>query len=190
MSYSKKTTHVAEGVSNLVSQFQTKPRIVSLTSIYLKQIQEAEDALSDLLTETDLDNAADIHLDNIGAIVGEPRLGRSDSQYRTAIRARILLNISNGTIEDMIALVIASTGLPVTIEITEYFPASFTARIIEPIDPLVVDTDDIAALISSGKPAGVGGHLDFFEGTGTPFQFNGPAGSGFDEGEYGGGASA
>lgn len=190
MSYEKKDNHVEEGLSKLISQFRKKPKILALTTVYIQQLQELEDALSDLLTETNLGNAVGIHLDNIGAIVGELRLGRSDSQYRIAISARILLNTSNGTIEDVIALAIASTEILLTIEITEYFPASFNARIVEVIDPLVVDTDAIAAIISSGKPGGVGGHLDFFEGTGTPFQFDGPTGSGFDEGEYGGGAPA
>lgn len=188
MSYSKKSNHIEEGLAKLISQFNKKPKIRALATSYIRQFQELEDAFSDLLTETTIDNSEGIHLDNIGAIVGEPRIGRSDEQYRVALRARILLNKSNGTIEDVIALAIASTGLALTIEITEYFPASFNARIVETIDPSVVDTDAMVAIISSGKPGGVGGHLEFFEGTGIPFQFDGPAGSGFDEGEYGGGA--
>jgi hypothetical protein len=190
MSYSKKTNHVEEGISNFISQFRKQPTIVALASVYLRQIQDIENALSDLLTETNLNNAVGVHLDNIGALVGEPRSGRNDSQYRIAISARILLNISNGTIEDVIAIAAAAAGVPVTIEIIEHFPASFTARIVEPIDPAITDTDRVAEIIASGRPAGVGGHLDFFEGTGTPFQFDGPAGSGFDQGEYGGGSSA
>lgn len=190
MSYSRKDNHVEEGTSKLISQFKKKPKILAFTTVYIQQLQELENAFSDLLTETNLDNAKGVHLDNIGVIVGEPRSGRTDTQYRTAISARILLNTSNGTIEDVIGIAIAVAGIPLTIAITEYFPASFTARIVEAIDPLIVDTDAIAAFIASGKPSGVGGHLDFFEGTGTPFQFDGPAGSGFDEGEYGGGAPA
>lgn len=189
MSYSKKTTHVDEAVDNLISQFKKKPKIIALTSVYAQQLQDLEDAASDLLTETNLNNATGIHLDNIGQIVGEPRLGRNDDQYRIAISAKILLNKSSGTIEDVIGVALAVTDIPLTIEITEHFPASFTAKILETIDPLV-DTDAIAAIIASGRPAGVGGHLEFFQGTEPQFQFDGPSGSGFDGGQYGGGAPA
>lgn len=190
MSYSKKTTHVRDALAKLISQFRNKPKILAWFTTYIQQFQELEDAFSDLVTETDIDNSTGVHLDNIGFIVGEPRFGRGDTAYRIALRARILLNKSNGTLEEVIAIAIAVAGIPLTIEITEYFPASFVARIVEAIDPAIVDTDAMATFINSGKPGGVGGHLDFFEGTGTPFQFDGPSGSGFDEGEYGGGVSA
>ena len=189
MSYKKKTSHVEEGVANLTSQFKDKPKIVALVSIYLRQIQDVENAASDLLTETNLDNATGIHLDNIGVIVGESRTGRSDLQYRTAIRARILLNTSNGTMEDVIALAISVAGAPVTITVTEFFPAGFVAHINEPIDPAVTDIDKIASFIASGRPSGVQGFLTFSIATPT-FAYDGAAGTGYDEGKYGGAASA
>lgn len=188
MPFSKKLTHVAEAVANLISQFEGKQRIETLVSIFVGQIQELEDAFSDILTETTIDNSVGVNLDNIGLIVGEPRAGRNDTQYRIAIKARIGLNTSGGTIENIISIVISVANAVVTVEIIEYFPASFTARIIEPIDPAVTDTDRIAEFIKGGRPAGVNGHLEF--AVAGAFQFDGPAGSGFDEGKYGGGAAA
>ena len=188
MSYSKKTTNVEEGLAKLISQFRDKPKIRAWLTVYIQQFQDLENAFSDLLTETDIDNSVGIHLDNIGSLVGELRTGRADTPYRIALKARIRLNKSNGTIEDVIDIAIAVAGVPITIAITEHFPASFVARIVEAIDPSIVDTDAMAAFIRSGKPGGVGAHLEFSEGVGIPFQFDGPAGSGFDEGEYSGGA--
>ena len=188
MDYSKKTNHVKEGLANLISQFSGKVKIEAVLGIFLSKIQELEDVYSDLLTETTIDNSVGQQLDNIGSIVGEARLGRTDEPYRTAIKARIGLNTSAGIIEDIISIAISVANADVTIEITEYFPASFVARIVEPIDPSVTDTDKIAEFIKSGRPTSVNGHLEF--AVAGAFQFDGPASSGFDEGKFGGGKSA
>lgn len=161
MSYSKKSNHVEEGISKLISQFRDKPKIVALSTVYIQQFQELEDALSDLLTETNLDNATGIHLDNIGAIVGEPRLGRDDTQYRTAIGTRILLNTSNGTIEDIIGIMLSTLGSSASATITEFFPAAFIAEIDTTVDLAITDVDQIASLITDGRPTGVRGLLAF-----------------------------
>ena len=184
MAYLKKTTHVAEALANLIAQFEDKPNIIKLISIYVAQLQELEDAFSDLLTETTIENAEGLHLDNIGQIVGEPRSGRSDVQYRTAIRARIGLNTSEGTIEDVIDLATAVSGAPVAVQIQEIFPAGFLLNILDPIDPAQVDIDRMASFIASGRAGGVRGLLTF--GVLGAFQYDGPAGTGYDEGPYGG----
>lgn len=183
MTYSKKTTHVEEGLDNLIEQFKDKPKIRALATAYLDQIQDLENAFSDLLTETTIDDSVGIHLDNIGSIVGEPRAGRDDVQYRTAIKARIQLNTSGGTLEDVVALAIAVANAPVTIGIIELFPAGFLASIKEPLDPAVTDVDRVASFIAAGRPAGVRGLLT--SGVLGSFQYDGPAGSGFDLGKYG-----
>jgi hypothetical protein len=185
MGYSKKTTHAVEGLAKLISQFQGQPVLEAVLRIYLDKIQELEDAFSDLLSETTIDNSVGVHLENIGAIVGEPKNGRSDELYRLAIKARIRLNKSAGTIEDIIAIAIAVANADVSIEMTEYFPAAFIARIVEPIDPAVTDVYRIADFINSARGGGIATHLEFaVEGA---FQLDGPAGSGYDEGKYGGG---
>ena len=184
MPYSKKITHVAEGLANVISQFQGSPKMLSVLEVFLVQIQELEDAFAEILSETTLDDSVGLQLDNLGAIVGEPRSGRSDLQYRTAIRARIGLNTSEGTIEDVIALALSVAGAALGVTVTELFPAGFLATIDDPIDPAITDVDRIASFIASGRPAGVRGLLIF--GVLGSFQYDGAAGTGFDEGKYGG----
>ena len=183
MPYSKNSDHVAQGLANLIEQFKGKVVVEQLLSIYLGQIQEMEDALSDLLTETAPGVATGVHQDNNGAIVGEPRAGRDDPAYQIAFDARVLLNKSGGTIEEVIELALAVSGAPVNIEIEEVFPAGFVAHIVDPIDPLLVDTEAMAGYIDSGRPSGVRGQLAF--AIASAFQYDGPAGTGFDEGPYG-----
>lgn len=184
MAYSKKISHVAEGLANLISLFEDKPKILKLFSIYLGQLQELENAFSDLLTETTLDNSTGLHLDNIGEIVGESREGRTDVQYRTAIRVRINLNKSGGTIEDLINLATGIAGTPIDISIDEIFPAGFLANILTPISPGLTDVSKISTFVASGRAGGVRGLLAF--GVEGSFQYDGPAATGYDSGKYGG----
>ena len=183
MSHQQKDNHVEEGLDNLIEQFKEKPKIRAVGKSYLLQIQDLENALSELVFNTTIDNAIGQHLDNLGSIVGEPRAGREDEVYRAAIKARIKLNTSEGTIEDVIELAIAVANAPVSIKIVEGFPASFLAMINEPIDPAVTNVDLMASFIKAGRPAGVRGILAF--GVTGSFQYDGPAGSGFDLGKYG-----
>lgn len=54
MAYAKKTTHVDEGLSNLVDQFRDKPKLRALLGIYLRQVQDIENAFCGILESTEL----------------------------------------------------------------------------------------------------------------------------------------
>lgn len=184
MAYTKNTEHIVQGLANIISQFEDKTKIRDLLTVYLQQVQELELAFCDILAKTSLDDSEGQQLDNMGEIVGESRDGRNDLQYRTAIRVRINLNTAEGTLEEVIGLAIAVAGSPVDVLVTELFPAGFLMIITTPLDPALVDVDKMAAFIASGRPAGVRGLLAF--GVLGSFQYDGPAGTGFDEGPYGG----
>ena len=181
MTVTEKTTHVEEALANRIEQFKDATNVGSMITSYVEQLQELEAALFQILTETTLDTSVGQQLDNLGAIVGEQRFGRSDDQYRTAIAARIQLNTTEGTLEQMIGLIRAIAG-PVTVQIIETFPAGFIAQILDPVDTIAVDIESVAIFVSSGKPAGVRGLLVY--ATDTPFQYD--TGLGYDEGEYAG----
>lgn len=161
MAFVKKITHIAEGLANLISQFDGKEKLRDVLTVFLSQIQDLEDAYAQILTDTTIDLSVGVQLDNIGDIVGEPRSGRTDEQYRTAIRARISLNNSEGTIEDIAELIISVAGIPISVSIIEFFPAAFIAEINEAVDLAIVDVNRVVATIASGRPAGVRGLLAF-----------------------------
>lgn len=181
MALIRNDSHVEQALANRIEQFKTKIRFANLLSSYVFEVQDIEDALFQILDDTNLDTAEGQQLDNIGEIVGEERQGRNDLQYATAIRARILLNTSEATIEDVILLIGAlQPGL--TTFVYEYFPAAFIAMIATPIDPNVVDIDQIATIVASGRLVGVRGLVSF--GVVGSKQFD-TSGSGFDEGKFG-----
>lgn len=181
MSISKNDSHVEQALRRRIEQFKEKARFGDLLTSYIQSVQFVEDALFQVLDDTTLLTSEGLQLDNIGQIVGEPRFGRNDLQYATAIRARILLNVSEGTTTDIILLILAlQDGL--SVNVIELFPAGFLAIIETPIDPNVVDTTQISTIIGEGRPAGVRGLVAF--GVIGSKQFDAPAGA-FDIGKFG-----
>ena len=182
MTIAKTTTHAAEAKDNLAGQFKGQEKLEALLTAFINEVQDLENVLFDVLELTSLDEAFGEQLDGFGSIVGENREGRTDDDFRLAIRARLRLNLSNGTAEDMIELIRALVG-DKQVEIVEDFafsPAHFDAYILDPID---VDGFQVAKFVRSGKPAGVRAILHWFAA--GAFQFD--VGPGFDVGKLGGG---
>ncbi len=151
------TTHVLDAKARLVQQFKDKPRIEALLDAFVVQIQELEDAGQELSDLLDIDLMTGVNLDNIGEIVTQPREGRSDSDYRQAIREKIRANVSSGTPDEIIEAFEFMTN-PTTVDYTEDYPAGFV---------IYGDGSQPASLfdgMNAVKPAGVYmGLLDFLE---------------------------
>lgn len=112
MSYDpqKTTTHVEDGLEQFLEQFKDKPLINALLASYLKRIQKLEDAIWEVILIRGIEESEGVNLDVIGKIVGRPRLGLVDIDYRVALRAQIRINRSSGTPEDLIAVTRLSTA--------------------------------------------------------------------------------
>lgn len=96
------TDHITTAISRLSHQFRGKSRIEGLLTALAQQAQELDSAFQSLLVERQIDTAIGSQLDAIGSIVGQPRDGNSDDLYRRYVRARIMVNRSQGTTEDLI----------------------------------------------------------------------------------------
>jgi hypothetical protein len=100
-----KNDHVVrDAVLDLGVSLWGKPRIASIVFAISYQIQLLEDAIFDVLEKRVIDVATDAQLETLGDIVGEPRYGRTDAEYRVAIRGRILANRSKATRADLLKL--------------------------------------------------------------------------------------
>jgi len=130
----EKSTHLEEALAQLAEQFKRKPNVEALLAAFVAQVQELEGVLFDLMEDRAIDTAAGIQLDGLGIIINEERQGRDDSAYRQAIRARVMLNTSSGTPEDIIEIARAVLG-NVEIEIIEAYPAHFDAIVNDPVTP-------------------------------------------------------
>jgi hypothetical protein len=178
----RKSTHVEEALANLTAQFSDSTKLRALVQLYVEEVQELEDTFVDLLEQFDVDAAIGASLDVVGAIVGEQRSTRDDTDYRLAIKARILVLKSDGTREDVLGVITALIGLAFTLELMEFSPASFIVHVVEPIDPALINPVQVGNSARAATAAGVGGGVHFH--VADPFRYDGPAGSGFDEGAY------
>jgi hypothetical protein len=79
----------------------------------LSPSQPLEDAAQGALHGMDVNNARGVHLDRVGAKVGEERAGESnDEVYRRYVRSKVSTNRSNSNIPDIIR--VARTIVPET----------------------------------------------------------------------------
>lgn len=78
--------------------------ITKLIVALMSPVQDAENALQQLLTQRSIDTAVGAQLDQIGTIVGQARGGLVDDDYRRYCRARIAANRSTGSVEDAIKI--------------------------------------------------------------------------------------
>lgn len=90
---------------------------------FAAQVQNLENAIDDIRLLRRLTVAADAQLDSLGEIVGETRQGKTDTNYRTAIIAKIQMNASCGEPERIIAALKALTGAT-DVKYSEIYPAT------------------------------------------------------------------
>lgn len=80
----------------------TGNNIEKLVATLATPFQSLENALQQLLTERSVDTAVGAQLDVIGKLVGQPRNGLVDADYRRYVRARVATNRSTGVVDDLI----------------------------------------------------------------------------------------
>jgi hypothetical protein len=142
----------AEQAARQLIEFFRKPRNMEIMRIIGGQVQDLEDTVAQLMVAFDLERATGVVLDLIGGIVGELRGNRENADYRAAVRARILVNSSNGRIEDMIAVLLAlDPEMHATIQ--EFYPAAIRFDVISDFSGASAET--MAFMLRQAKPAGV-----------------------------------
>lgn len=85
----------------LTSRLQ-KDSLKAFVRAMVGPFQNVESICNDFLSDRWIDTAIGKQLDGCGDIVGELRQGRSDDEYRLAIRLKVKVITSNGTPDDLI----------------------------------------------------------------------------------------
>lgn len=115
-------THRDDAIGRLTSQYDDATNLRDLVGLFADRYQGLENVSFDLLTKRFIDGAEGVQLDELGEIVGEPRLGRSDRVYRSAIRLRVILNSAGGEPESVIRFVREGFDAEI-VAYTEIYPA-------------------------------------------------------------------
>lgn len=154
MAIDKITTHQQDAKDRLLEQYKGKPLIAGRLDAFTEQIQDLETGICTLIGRLDIPNAEGNNLDRIGEIVNEPRLGRTDAEYRLAIYARIGINTSRGLPEELISLwnlIIDPTPTWVFLQNLGSGNIHITS------DHIFADQDEVNAVIATISPAIAGG---------------------------------
>lgn len=164
--------HSNEAAGNVLEQFKGKPNLEAFLRLLADQVQAIEDAAHEVPAEgLNVDVAEGAQLDGIGSIVGQARNGQSDATYRLFIKAKILVNTSGGTAEDLIEVFDVLTGLGMTIELAEFFAtdAAHFEVFLTPALPVGIDGVVVSTLALRAKGAGIRGIATFFDEFGIAF---------------------
>lgn len=157
MSYvlTKNETVAATAVGLLLQQFKGKPRMEGLLSAFVGPFQELENVFWDILTKVNIDTGESHQLDLIGSWLGVKRYGLSDATYRVRLRVEILIAASNGTINDLMRIMVAALALQtgVTSVLTEPSPATALVRILGTIPAGM--PQEILWFLNRARPLGV-----------------------------------
>lgn len=146
--------HVTKGLALLLQQWRLSPLLRGILATYLRQFQTLENVTWDVINSRMLATAIGAQLDMLGDLVGEPRKGRNDTDYRAAVRLRIRVNRSNGLAEDIIDVASQGSGGPVVYR--EYPNYTWEVETLNTQSPAT-----LAAMLRQTKPAGSNGYLTY-----------------------------
>lgn len=99
---------IDDAFARLPATYRGTPEQPTTTELALRAVLTPlvplRQAVDDLITQTSIDNATGVWLDEIGVIVGRPRAGVNDDTYRRYLRAQIATNKSSGTIPEILRI--------------------------------------------------------------------------------------
>lgn len=146
-------------------------------------VQVLEDMLFDVLVSTGIDEATGDALDQWGETVGEDRGPLSDNEYRQFIKARMLVNISSGTIDEMIEILDVATQPNVEVRHLSVFPAGFALQVTRTSFLTDEGARRVARMLEDAWPGGR--HMTVVEALSNGFGFAGdPDATGFSVGPF------
>ncbi len=145
-------THKEDAQARLLYQFVDATNLISLVCDLAVRAQPIENALNDFIALHDIPTAYGFLLDDLGELLGTPRQGFGDEDFRLRllVTAQILLP-SRRTVTGLLTMVRTLVDDPAkNIDLTELYPKAF---ILEVEDLTFDEASLLAPFISKAKPA-------------------------------------
>ncbi len=169
--------HKTRARAVLLSQYQGKPNIEALVEALALGAQMLEDQTFDVLISTTLTSASGHALDQWGALVGEVRGDLDDEDYRRFISARIKVNNSEGTTDELIEIWSLLVEPYIEIRHQNYQPATFELMVLRDSYMSDARARRVGQTMRAVKPAGIAmelvesipGAFGFVEAAGDPW---------------------
>lgn len=154
----KIASYIKEALKLVITQLRGKGKFEALLSSYVAELDELEAALWQLNEDRWIDTAEGEQLDGLGRIVKAIRAGATDDQFRLRLRARILLNRSSGTPNEILKILRLMVKSTTTLLYTAKYPASFLVTAgIDTLDDFEVT--ELSSTIGEATSAGVNSQL-------------------------------
>lgn len=150
----ERTDHEATAEDALAGVFQ-RPAMRALARAIASECKAFEGAAFDLLEARTIDESTGATKDQIGAILGETRKGRTDAAYRVAMRLLIRARLSNGKTSDLIAIL---DLLALDYSYREQYPAGLRVEVFA-----TTEGPEIARWVFKARGAGVGAEVAYSE---------------------------
>lgn len=154
-----KTNYVAEGLARLLTQYKDKPFLAGIIQSWENRLQEAENAVWEVVLYRLIDNAEGAQLTSIGKIVGAVQGNLTDAAFRRELQAAILLLRAKGdpnTIQ-MIANLVLPPGC-----VYQYVDEAIgTIRIVLETVESFADISQAYRLLTRSRQGGVRFMLEF-----------------------------
>lgn len=176
--------HAASALARVAQYLRDSPRFVGILTAFANRAQDLETALQAFPAARSLATGAGAQLDALGAIVGQARQGMSDADYRRYLQARVKVNRSSGTPEELLAMLRLAVSSATTIALVEYPPAAFVVRL-DGAAQVTAQMPAVSAFLGAAKAAGVHATIEWFESAATDV-LRLDAGPGLDTGHLAG----
>ena len=135
----------------VLSQYQQAKRLLGIMEAGTLQADQIEEAMFQVRSGFFLAIAEGVQLDTLGKIYRESRNGRTDSDYRNAIRLKAATAVSGTPDEIILFLKNFASGAPSDLEYSPEYPGKYA----------ILTSDDSfgTGILDSISPAGVKGML-------------------------------
>lgn len=162
------TLVVQQGLARLTGAYVNQPNARAWLKAILTEVQALENAVFSVISGRILANAQVLALpatnpvfDSLGALVGQPRGGMSDTLYKSAIYLRVAANRATGRVGDWStfgAILLRTSGGPVVYyQTSAETPGWWGAAFYFGVWDMALDPLTVASVIDMGVPSGVYG---------------------------------
>ena len=175
--------HVEQALALLPSQFTDSTKLRALITALVARVQEIEDDTWACIEDRMLSTAEGVQLDQYGKVLGQPRDGLADEDYRALLGIRILANRSNGQADVILRVVAGLLGPERLTHGVEYRQQGTAEYRLQWEADSTTGADRralVVKILDEITPAGVS--YTAVEGKAPAFRFD-TAGQGLDEGQ-------
>lgn len=107
-------------LDRLLVQYREKPLIRAWIAAYLEQTDELKAEIARLKVERSITDGVGAQLDAIGRLLGAPRNGLLDPEYRRRLATQILINRSRGKTEEILTVFLRLADPDALVRLAEY----------------------------------------------------------------------